>query len=91
MILTSTLRKLTSIMNVRKSFLRKKKIYYTKLTFTDLENHDYIELNWKCPGRKSLQKAEDKEPQIYQTPPKESSVHLRNYFDDTSILIIENF
>lgn len=25
----------------------------------DLETHDYIELNWKCPGRRTPQKAED--------------------------------
>lgn len=35
----------------------------------DLETHDYIELNWKCPGRRTPQKAEDA-PKL-ETPTKE--------------------
>lgn len=36
----------------------------------DLETHDYIELNWKCPGRKTPQKAEDSQKAV-ETPTKE--------------------
>lgn len=35
----------------------------------DLETHDFIELNWKCPGRRTPQKADDA-PKI-ETPTKE--------------------
>ena len=38
----------------------------------DLETHDYIDLNWKCPGRKSMKKTEEKE--VFQTPAKEMFV-----------------
>lgn len=37
--------------------------------FIDLETHDFIELNWKCPGRRTPQKAEDA-PKV-ETPTKE--------------------
>ncbi|CRK87077.1 CLUMA_CG000860, isoform A [Clunio marinus] len=40
-----------------------------------LETHDFIELNWKCPGRKTPQKAEDI-PKV-ETPTKELQ-HSKN-------------
>lgn len=42
---------------------------FTLMFFLDLETHDYIELNWKCPGRRTPQKAEDI-PKL-ETPTKE--------------------
>lgn len=38
---------------------------------SDLETKDFLELNWKCPGKKNLQKASDDLPKV-QTPSKES-------------------
>lgn len=44
----------------------------------DLETHDFIELNWKCPGRKTPQKAEDT-PKV-ETPSKDQWVYFLIYF-----------
>lgn len=41
----------------------------THQTIADLETHDFIELNWKCPGRKSMQKTEEKDSQVFQQTP----------------------
>lgn len=39
---------------------------------TDLETHNFIELDWKCPGRKTIQpKVEEKAAPVFETPPKE--------------------
>lgn len=47
------------------------------LWITDLETNDYIDLNWKCPGRKSMQKTEEKDSQVLKTPAKESFVLIK--------------
>ena len=39
---------------------------------TDLETHSFIELDWKCPGRKNIQqKVEEKVTPVFETQPKE--------------------
>jgi len=36
---------------------------------TDLETHSFIELDWKCPGRKNIQqKIEEKVTPVFETP-----------------------
>lgn len=50
--------------------------------FTDLETHDFIELNWKCPGRKSMQKTEEKDSQVFQAKEAKESQKMEFDFED---------
>ncbi|KAG5672506.1 hypothetical protein PVAND_002630 [Polypedilum vanderplanki] len=38
-----------------------------------LETHDFIELDWKCPGRKTLQTKVEEKPTVFETPTKDTN------------------
>jgi hypothetical protein len=50
-------------MNVRSQvYASKHQINFNFLE--DLETHDFIELNWKCPGRKTPQQKAEEAPKV---------------------------
>lgn len=51
-----------------------------KIIFLDLETHDFIELNWKCPGKRAPKKVE--EIAKIETPTKEQNTSLEFDFQD---------
>lgn len=51
-----------------------------KHSILDLETHDFIELNWKCPGKRTPKKVE--EITKIETPTKEQNTSLEFDFQD---------